>query len=238
MDEHSQACAAAGKVGKFPGHIRGPDKLMPVAQAAAAGMDCGTESNSDQATNSQLYVPVSPDDYTQQGVSLAPMLVMQGQRQTQAGSSYQQVAIATDQGPNLLSRTAAAAGPGLSRLRTHTCSRGVQTSSLDYPLLPPNFLEGEPSNSLSMEFANLGGYDFHMPPSALPLPSGSRSSESSIKERIGEAQNTKRAGDALRNSVGAWDVCSLGKYVEASLMFMEACEWMQQTIKPGGERTR
>ncbi|KAL6747646.1 hypothetical protein V8C86DRAFT_1291034 [Haematococcus lacustris] len=103
--------------------------------------------------------------------------------------------------------------------------RGVSTAAQAGPsnLLPPCLLHLQGANdSLSSAFNSLGPNDLLLPNSVC-CPTGQQGSQTHLDWLISAARARKREGDALRGS-GPWHMPSVSSMVEASLMFMEACD--------------
>eukprot|EP00798_Chlamydomonas_sp_ICE-L_P015890 gene15890-22019_t len=104
---------------------------------------------------------------------------------------------------------------------------GTATQAGPGCVLPPNFLGVGSPSVLYSTFNSLDPLELQMPlPPGLPTH---EITEAKISSIISSAADLKRSGDALRGSaMSPWRVKSLSKYVEASLMYMEACEYMSR----------
>eukprot|EP00798_Chlamydomonas_sp_ICE-L_P017684 gene17684-24038_t len=92
-------------------------------------------------------------------------------------------------------------------------------------ILPSSFLSNTGPGSFALAGTCIDLEDLQMP--ILALPSSSDLTDEKINEIINVASELKRSGDSERGSRKyPWRVGSLSKYVEASLMYMEACESM------------
>lgn len=89
-------------------------------------------------------------------------------------------------------------------------------------ILPPSFLQLQGAcSSIASIFSAVTTAELQVPQTAPP----SQSSEKMVESRLQAAKACKHEADQARGSKG-WSTRTVIKYVEAALLFIEACEYL------------
>lgn len=218
----SAAAGASPVAAKLP-----PEQaLKHVQQQSLGGFSSDVvESHSDQATNSQVYAPTSPDAEHCEGQQRQQAAARSGEQSAAAGPSGRPPQLAPVAQPHATACSAPGAPAALRRAPVAVGpSIGTQTQRQEFPVLPTSFLELQTLSGVAQSYTSVGPFDLQLEPAPVRL-----ASEQAVNAHMQNATQTKREGDALRSkNGGAWSIKALSRYVSAALLFMEAADMMMQ----------